>query len=416
MLSTPDLSFNPLVDWLAEELDWQIYAEQPVGSPDNAEQRLAKGSTGLVNGAITELHQRILKSKNIGWYEHVQQPLIDDNSNCLEDIARIAKQLTSDADSVKQGNVIHDPLLCRFFTHWQAKVGAAKVIVHYSDPIQCALSLQDNWRMPIAVGLALWESYLIDACKSVVGQNYKLVSSRDLSQAQNPEIVGNSLASILSWLKDDEKTQENFNPFHWPKPNVIASDQQVDVAGLKSCLQKSHVEILGLLRKNNLNAVAERNLSFSSADTLKHYGQLRGALEHANSSRDSFKVEYFEQKKLNSQLELAAEAQRSRIAEQARPDEPQLETTQPPPQDNTPLEKTPSSVLCNVRVQIEGMDIIEFLSPTDSPVLGMLRTHMARSAEPNVNDELVYLNYGEAGSEALYFMSSSLMTLETELV
>lgn len=366
VLSTPDLCFDHLVDSVAHELNWHVYPESLVGGRDD--------------DSIEVFHNRLLGRIDKSWYEHIdQQALLLNQSLYQDDISEITERLGS------HSCLIHHPLLCRSLPMWASSSPSAKVLLRYSEPLECALSLQRDWRMPIAVGLALWESYIIDACKSLVDRDYKLLTLNDL--ISSPETNFNSL---IDWLTETQDLSEDSRSISWPKSTQLKSLEFVTSDELEGCLQQAQIEILEHLKMGAVNAIAERNLSFSSADILEYYGQLRGALEHANGARDNFKIKYLEAQN----RELLSES-----SDVVRHEEIQLD--QLSSQDR----------LCNVKVQLEGMETLEFSSTLDSPVLEMLHTHLSSSTE----DQMIYLNYGETGDEALYFMSSSLLAIETEL-
>lgn len=400
VLSTPDLNVNPLVDWLALELGWPVHSEQSKMMP----------SDDSVNG----IHRQILKRLQKNWYEEL------DTTSLLDQASQFQNEIDTSTNHLVANNCfIHDPLLCRFLPLWKEKgkgesavdssqTLSTKVLFHYSDPLECAVSLQRAWRMPIAVGLALWESYVIDACKNLSEHDYVLISSQEITYSGT-----GSLTSLLKWVSGASHSQESVGRLMWPSLNEVSSIKPINAEHLSSCLQDSQIEILDLLGRNEIDEIAQRDLSFFAADTLEYYGQLRGGLEHANSSLSSLKSKYAdlqaqhrEVQKSHTQLQTQAQATHHQQASDASEDD-----TIEQKGAVTPLTSQQAATeLCNVKVQIEGMNTIEFLSPVDSPVLEMLKTHIAGGLQ----DELIFLNYGETGNEALYFMSSSLMALETE--
>ena len=60
------------------------------------------------------------------------------------------------------------------------------------------------------------------------------------------------------------------------------------------------------------------------------------------------------------------------------------------------------------------MHDVEFFSEPDSPILEMLQQHLLSNSQ--AQDEMIYLNSVGADNEAMYFMASSLLTIETQSV
>ena len=68
--------------------------------------------------------------------------------------------------------------------------------------------------------------------------------------------------------------------------------------------------------------------------------------------------------------------------------------------------------ICKVTVFLDNADPMEFYSDPQSPVLDMLQEHLVN----NETDQLLFLNCGEQGTETVYFMSSSLLGINTSPV
>lgn len=366
-LLTPDLKASSLISWL----DNVINRSGP---------SLQANQTALANSTVA-LHKRVLHDMGQCWYEQIS--LLEssiDKTAYQQDINTIKE------NAATQTGIIHDSLLCYLLPLWQDSANTSKAVLYYNDPLQCALALQQRWRMPLSVGLALWENHIIEACKNLANQEAILLSHQHMIDSD-----GACIESVITELSGDSTLYATLQMQPLPTLNVGESPSLEMQATLKSCVQGCQTDLYELLNKGEINTIAKRTLSYASHNTLEYYGQLRAALEISNAERDSYKQQYIEQKNSAPQVN-------ETLDETATP-----EVTDHV-ENNTPL--------CNVKVQIEGMDMLEFLAPIDSPILDMLQSNLVQTD----NDELIYLNYGETGNEALYFMSSRLLSLETERV
>jgi len=389
VLSTPDLSTNPLTEWLASVLKWPIQPSQPLYT-----QEYTVYEGGCLNkNPINALHHKLLNELQKSWYEHLG------SASSLIERAKYEDELQSiTTKSLDINCLFHSPLLCHFLplylpplappgsTNPQA-TESPKILLHYSDPLSCAINLQNSWRMPLSAGLALWESYIIQACRNIKDQDYRLISSRHTSKCNESE-----LRDLISFVSG--KVGEDSAPIRLAGVENLKIQLPATKAQHLECIQSSQIEIAELLQQGDVNSIAARELCYSSTDTLEYYGQIRGALEASNVARDSYKSMYVTEmnkdEKANNNTKSGMETENSGENQNAG-------------------EQIVDSSLCNVKVQIKGMDTLEFLSTVNSPVLEMLRANLS-----NNNDELIYLNYGVTGEETLYFMSSNLLSLETE--
>lgn len=82
--------------------------------------------------------------------------------------------------------------------------------------------------------------------------------------------------------------------------------------------------------------------------------------------------------------------------------------------DNAALIDTQAENLCLAKVFLKGADPFEFITQPDSPILKMLNNHL--TSDDASQNELMYLNSAGAGNDAVYFMSASLLCVETESI
>ena len=155
-------------------------------------------------------------------------------------------------------------------------------------------------------------------------------------------------------------------------------------------VQNSQRVIFDALEKGKLSKIKKLNISKQSADILQYYGQMRSGFEMVKAQRDKIKNEL-----------AASQQQRTKTAETTEVD---LVANKSEQQKN----------LIAVKLGLRGMHDVEFFSEPDSPILEMLQQHLLSNSQ--AQDEMIYLNSVGADNEAMYFMASSLLTIETQSV
>lgn len=364
ILSTPDLRHTPLTQHL------ECYYEH-VFIPRLEPLKAYKSDS--LDSQIMALHQKILMGQQKNWYQRIS--MSDDwlqHEHYQQALHDILGQLE------QKDWLLHDPLLVHFLPIWVSKLESPSITFYYSEPLECARTLQQRWRFPIAFGLALWEHYVLAACKNLPDTNFMLISSNTLR---------NSPEDHLKPLLDKLGVA---HPNDW---SVFSNTERPNQADKFTSLQQNQENIFAALQANDLSALRSLSVSDESHDILDYYGQVRSGFEIVKAERD----------RLQSELELS----KNKISIE------QVESinTQAAPNTEDSLEE-PESALCQVRVTIDGMETLEFFADPSSPVLDMLRNHLVS----NEHDELIYLNYGDSDNDTLYFMSSNLLAMETQPV
>lgn len=369
-LCTPDLAINSLTDEVSEHV---------VRPSCPAQAMLGFDMDDSFQLNLTTFHKEILSDAQKTWY----QPL--PNSFSLDDNQRYQKQACLILDQVSQNQnlVVHDPLLCRFLPLWSSL--DALVLLHYSEPLECAITLQNKWRFPLSVGLALWESYVLDAVKNLQAHKYVLLSSKKCRNSGKPYIK-----SVAKKLEKASSQNLNIIKAIHEDPAQFVGALSADYADLLEHVQNSQRVIFDALEKGKLSKIKKLNISKQSADILQYYGQMRSGFEMVKAQRDKIKNEL-----------AASQQQRTKTAETTEVD---LVANKSEQQKN----------LIAVKLGLRGMHDVEFFSEPDSPILEMLQQHLLSNSQ--AQDEMIYLNSVGADNEAMYFMASSLLTIETQSV
>lgn len=365
VISTPDLLRSPFIQGISANFEYVNNVKLEVsidGYDDN-----------IIQAGIDRFNQNYLLSKQKHWY----QLLPDDQGLVLSDdesLLMSMKQQLSEKTWLLQG-----PLLTFSLPIWLQVFESSSVIFQYSKPLDCARYLQQKWRFPIAFGLALWESYVISACKNLINSDALLMSISSFQN--NPDKVLKRVAKKMGLTSYNQELSFD----------MLSFNDSNEYSGFEKTFEY-YQSIFKMLEKGHINKVAKLPISEVSGDIIEYYGQLRAGFEQVN-----------EDNKLILQKLSTLDQHDGEI----EPDSVDQLKNNADDNANEPLIK--------VRVHIDGMDTLEFCSEPDSPILVMLQNHLAKeSVSADSPDELIYLNYDENQTDTLYFMSSTLRAIETE--
>jgi hypothetical protein len=384
LLSTPDLRHNPLLQHIKTHYEYVFSPKlRPIeGYPSNP-----------IETQIAALHQKILQDQQKRWYQNISISAESLENHPYPEILKPILEQIEQKDCL-----LHDPLLVHLLQLWLTNIESPSIILYYSDPMECAHALQKAWRFPLAFGLALWEHYVLTACRNLKNYNCILISSNKLRSSAK-----NHLEPILNDLGIAQ-------PDDW---SVFSQTELSNHSEQAAALQQNQKHIFTALEENDLSSLYDLTVSDESHDILEYYGQLRSGFETVKAERD----------KLRSELGLGQNKIKIRAVEPTVT-EGSLDNAEGS-LDNAEgsFDNAEGSFgnaegsfgnaegsLCKVRVHIEGMEMLEFYADPSSPVLDMLRNHLVSTEQ----DELIYLHYGDNENDTLYFMSSNLLGMETE--
>ncbi len=365
VLSSPDFfdrTFADLFDQLPVRVvipNSGIQAESVPGSPQHR---------------IYTLHQTILANQQKAWF----QPL--SSKHKVSDFGEYEDELDSILDTMGADWLVQDALLNHFLPLWLSRADNPVLFLYFSEPLECAYTLQQKWRFPMSFGLALWESYMLSAVNSLIGLPCISVSSSELRQS--PQKVMNSVFKQIRNINQEDGIPVTGDGSNWP---TLSTKPPVDLSSYSEFLQDSQKEIFTHLENGEIKRLEGRAPDPQSADILDYYGQLRAGFEMLKKKQNHCKG--------RADLNYSA----------ANPS-----VTEPVETGSTPVA---AYSLCDVTVHIRGMKPVEFIVEADSPVLQMLWHSLQLTSQ--MPDEMVYLDYEDKATSALYFMRSSLLGIET---
>jgi hypothetical protein len=368
ILCSPDIydrNFADVFDRVPEKLVLPLTGLRPETTPGSPQQR------------IFALHQSVLADQQKYWFQRFS------SNGQTPDFANYEVELDSILDSMGSDWLLQDPLLVHLLPLWLSRVNNPVLFLYYTEPLECALALQQKWRFPIAFGLALWESYMLTAANNLGDHPCIPVSCTKLRQS--PQAAMDFIHKQIRGIYPKDSSLDTEKCISWPP---LASSLKTDLPAYSDFLQDSQKGIFKLLENGEIKQLEDKNLAPQSADILDYYGQLRAGFEMLKQKHDDL-VE-------RPNLDLCDDTAENTSASRHPKPGPKAET---------------ASTLRSVTVHIEGMEAIEFVVESNSSILKMLEHSLQTTGQ--TPDELVYLDYENEGTSALYFMKSRLLGIET---
>lgn len=372
VLTSPDLLASPLTAFMAKQMSNHMGPSR-IPNPN-----LASSS---INYKLCELHNRLLKEQQKTWYQLVSTPHeLLQKHDVVEQLNDIVSKLGGSSSVM-----INDPLLCFFLPLWKSLNESLVVAFHYSDPLECAIDLQKKWRFPLSFGLALWESYVLAACRNIGGTQHVLMSANKLRNpgATHLRAISKEFAALGETSLSKSILQSLEELSEAPALNAHSAAQS-------EWLQSPQFEIFKLLEKGSMESLAQRGISYQSADILEKYGQLRAGFELTQKALEDTQAKF-------------ARAEQKQSLPSFTDSEHEVK-----PEREVRLDHSQHS---RVTIHLRDIPSLKFHCEADAPILNVLRDHLVN----NTHNEMIYLNCGETqADEAIYFMSSDLLSIEIE--
>ena len=372
VISPPDQMASPLTEILRQSpvrLVQSGHGHSAVYASDSPEQR------------IHRFHAKLLSRIQKTWYQYLPS---DKLSLDDDEVTREIKEITALLDR-HESWVVQDPLLACMLPAWLKHIDDAEVLLHYNEPLDCALALKQKWRFPVNFGLALWEQYVLMSISSLQGKKSLRLSSKSLGRQPNAvlsslmERLGGDVTSFSLTTGSEESGESMFS--------------RETLARHADFLQDSQRALLQHLEAGELDRIADRELSLQSQDILDTYGRLRAGFDRLRDERDEAR-DTARKALTNGDQDITG------ISAGATADV------------HEPVEDSGSpDAFCRVTVHIRDQDPVEFLSDVDSPILQMLQQAM-QTAGDNPG-QLLYLELQDEETCTLYFVASDLLGIET---
>lgn len=352
---------------------WLTRLAETMGWPPDAE----------LSGNVSLLNLEALDALQSTWFHVDNLPLGGDRPELPYPLRKKIEACAADANRLDHW-LCEDPAMCVLLPYWQEPLGNSLCLIHVEHPLDVALRLRDDWRFPLAFGVALWEYYMRAALISTDGLQRIIVS---------PRIFAGSGEAALRALR---RQLAPLSPSTCPNDAAIAriaamipsvvSDQDPERAAFLHASQHAFYQALNAGAVDNIEP---GRISAESRDILRFHGRLRAGFDLVRKDRDALR------------RQLAAEPLPSHL--NAAPDEADARETAPPDAAN-------DTDLVEATIHLRGMEPLHLSCAHDNPMLDQLIQALGRAQDPRARDEVIYLEMGET---TLYLPVSQLLAVET---
>lgn len=141
------------------------------------------------------LDEQILAAAGASWREVAGLDLGSLAEDARQRFEAHARDLVAGLDEHRPW-VLKDPRLCLLLPLWKPALSAPVYVLTHRDPLETARSLRARDGLPLAVGVALWEVYNLEALRHSLGAPRLCVSHRRL--LSDPAGVAADLAADLA--------------------------------------------------------------------------------------------------------------------------------------------------------------------------------------------------------------------------
>ncbi len=232
---------------------------------------------------VVAINDALLADQSASW-DRPQGILNHRNSAHLE--AASASKIKELVNSLKLCSpfLIKDPRFCLTIDTWQQYLNNPVYLFVYRDPIEIALSLRRRNRMPISVGVALWEFYLVNFLQSTAGKKVLVVDH------------ASAFAEPLGFLRDTRKKLEElgFALPHSPEDDSVNDfvfknppHQKQILVSAKDYMTESASRLATAVRFGDLSVKnVPVNVSGSCIDTLTMYPGVGAGISNSKQLRE----------------------------------------------------------------------------------------------------------------------------------
>jgi hypothetical protein len=216
---------------------------------------------------IRAINEELLIAAEAEWDRPLRFSLDKLGEERLQKLRDAAKSELSRFDGTVDW-VLKDPRFCLTLPFWSALLSQPIAIIPVRSPLEVAQSLFSRNGIPLPIGVALWEWYLLKAVESSSSIPRVLVSHAALTQCP-VEALGKLVGELhsLGCLGLKQPEPKDVSAFVDPSlHNARASDEQ-----LGQNLARPQLKVWRLARSGHLSALAECTVSAASLAALEGY-------------------------------------------------------------------------------------------------------------------------------------------------
>lgn len=128
---------------------------------------------------ILEINEWLIQVSGAEWHQVASFETTDIPASVIETFENKIKKILLEIDSHRPW-VIKDPRLCLLFPLWKPLLEVPVCLHVHRNPIQIAQSLRTHHKLPLPVGIALWEKYTLQALEASAGLPRVVISHKAL--------------------------------------------------------------------------------------------------------------------------------------------------------------------------------------------------------------------------------------------
>ena len=240
----------------------------PVGELTKANEHNPKGF--WENNEFREINDELLRGQDCEWDCPLGFSLAKAAPELLDHLADRARDLTASFKPATMP-VFKDPRVCLTFDFWRKKFGDIVPVLMLRDPVEIAFSLYKRNQIPLPIGIALWEFYILSAVRSCRDCQPIVCFHRDVVYSPVTEIK-----RVVEAI-NDRCGCGLVMPEHQVIEQFVDSGLHREAAkedAVRQYLVPDQLAVWSMLQDGELDAVAARDLSPASTVALEGYKAL----------------------------------------------------------------------------------------------------------------------------------------------
>jgi hypothetical protein len=228
------------------------------------------------NNKFRDINDQLLRDQNCEWDCPLGFSLAHSEPEMLHRLSRQARGLL---DSYKESPswVFKDPRICLTLDFWKSSLPGIVPLLMLRNPVEVASSLFRRNRIPLPIGIALWELYILSAVRQCIDLKPVICNHHDLIYQPVKEImrliaaVNGRCGRVLHM--PDRQVIENF-----VDPDLHRETASED--DIRRYLVADQQSVWTMLQKQQLATVAALKLSPASQIALEGYQALGMQFSH----------------------------------------------------------------------------------------------------------------------------------------
>lgn len=222
------------------------------------------------NNVFRDINDKLLRGQSCEWDCPLEFDFAGSAPELVSDLSGQARQLL-DSYQGSQISVFKDPRICLVLEFWRGKIPDLVPLLIFRNPVEVALSLFRRNRIPLPIGIALWELYMLSAVRQSIDLDPLIVNHQDL--IYQPLAVLDQLVTAVNQRcgqvlqMPDRNEIERFVDLKLHRETAFEDD-------IRQYLVEEQQTFWALLQDRKLDLISARKLSGASRLALQGYREL----------------------------------------------------------------------------------------------------------------------------------------------